>query len=111
MSAVEITSERAGDVGRIEIAGELDITGTEPLGAAVDAALASGAQRVLIDLGRTSFIDSTGLALLLQAERAAHAADRPLRVVAPAGSEARVFVNLAGLGRVLDLAQPDDPWP
>ena len=111
MAAVEITSERAGDVSRIEIAGELDITGTEPLGAAVEAALASGAERLLIDLGRTSFIDSTGLALLLHAERAAHAAERPLRVVAPAGSEARVVVDLAGLGRVLDLAQPDDPWP
>jgi len=109
--SLQITSDTTDGLGRIEIEGELDMTGTEPLGAAVRSALASGAERILIDLGATSFIDSTGLALLLDAQRTAHAADRPLRVVAPPGSEARVVVNLAGLGRVLDLAEPGDPWP
>lgn len=108
---LDITCDVADGVARIGIAGELDINGTDPLRQALRSALDGGAGRVLIDLSQTTFIDSTGIALLLHAERDAHAAERPLRVVAPAGSEARVFVKLAGLGRILDLAEPQDPWP
>lgn len=110
-AGLDVNCAISDGVARIAVAGELDITGTEPMRQALESVFDAGAARVLIDLSKTSFIDSAGIALLLHCERDAHAADRPLRVVAPAGSEARVFVNLAGLGRILDLAEPQDPWP
>ncbi|MDP9386046.1 MAG: STAS domain-containing protein [Actinomycetota bacterium] len=110
-AGLEVNCAIADGVARIGLIGELDITGTDPLREALESAFDRGAARILIDLSQTSFIDSAGIALLLHCERDAHAADRPLRVVAPAGSEARLFVKLAGLGRILDLAEPQDPWP
>ncbi len=110
-AGLDITCDIAGGAARIAISGELDITGSDPLREALESAIEGAADRVLIDLSQTTFIDSAGIALLLHTERDAHAAGRPLRVVAPAGSEARVFVNLAGLGRILDLAEPQDAWP
>ena len=90
-------------MARLAVVGELDLATAPELGEAVGAALEAGVPEVLLDLTPTSFIDSTGLSALMQAQSRCRAAGRLLRIHAPAGSEARVVVQLAGLDSQLGL--------
>lgn len=51
--------------GTITLVGELDIATRPQLEEEVQALLSGGARRVVIDLGELSFIDSSGLGLLV----------------------------------------------
>jgi anti-sigma B factor antagonist len=61
-----VTSENSNGSQRILATGELDIATVPVLEEAFDAALASGAARIVVDLGGITFIDSTGLRLLIK---------------------------------------------
>ncbi|MER5963653.1 STAS domain-containing protein [Streptomyces sp. NPDC002057] len=51
----------------VTVAGELDRDNQEPLREALSASLARHPERVVVDCGRLTFCDSTGLNLLLNA--------------------------------------------
>jgi len=104
---VESTTEQG--TTRLELAGELDITAAETLDQAVGEALQAGADALLLDLTPTTFVDSTGLSHLLAARRKADAANAALRIHAPRGSEARVVIDLAGVGSILGLEELTGP--
>ena len=106
MTELRFSSVPGEDGTRLAVAGELDITAAEPLEAAVAEALDGGGRELVIDLTPTTFVDSTGLAHLLAARRRADAAGVGLRVVAPRGSEARVVIELAGVGSIVGLEEP-----
>jgi anti-sigma B factor antagonist len=61
-----VTSENSNGSQHIFATGELDIATVPVLEEAFDAALASGAARIVVDLGGVTFIDSTGLRLLIK---------------------------------------------
>jgi anti-anti-sigma factor len=61
-----VTSESSDDAQRIIASGELDIATVPVLEEAFDAALATAAERIVVDLGSITFIDSTGLRLLIK---------------------------------------------
>jgi len=61
-----VTSESSDDSQRIIASGELDIATVPVLEEAFDAAVASAAARIVVDLGGITFIDSTGLRLLIK---------------------------------------------
>jgi anti-sigma B factor antagonist len=61
-----VTSENSNGSQTILATGELDIATVPVLEEAFDAALASGAARIVVDLGGVTFIDSTGLRLLIK---------------------------------------------
>ena len=83
---------------RLEVVGELDLASAPAFGEHVEAALDGAAGAIVVDVSRASFVDSTGLAALLRAKHQATAAGCTLRVDAPDGSEARVVMELSGLG-------------
>lgn len=60
-----MTTERADGRISIVLSGELDIASAEDLAAEFDAA-EQGATRVIIDLSRLTFMDSTGLRAILR---------------------------------------------
>jgi anti-sigma B factor antagonist len=93
------------DVGRrtvLAVAGEVDAASSPELGCAVDAAVGSGALDLWIDLSATTFIDSSGLHLLLDTNRRAHELRRRLAIVCPPGTVRRVF-DIAGVADALPL--------
>ncbi len=53
----------------VEVRGELDIATAPLLADLRDQLMAEGARRPAVDLGETSFVDSTGLGTLLAAHR------------------------------------------
>ena len=80
--------------------GELDIA-TAPV---LEDALAEHRQRgVLLDLSRLSFLDSSGLHLLVRLRRDADAAGWSLEMTRPVGEASRV-IEVTKMDRVLRLA-------
>jgi len=79
--------------------GELDIATVDQLRAAIDELVGRGFDAIVLDLGETSFMDSSGVHLLLKQTARADA-----RVTLSDLSEpVRRVIDLAGLGHVLPL--------
>jgi anti-sigma B factor antagonist len=64
-ATLTIRHAREGDDHRIDLAGELDIAGSEVVEAEFAHAEAGGPGRIVVDLGGLEFMDSTGVRLLL----------------------------------------------
>ncbi len=106
MPDLHVESIVEDEVTRLQVAGDLDLTAAETLTDAIDEALGDGARSLVVDLSRTTFVDSTGLSHLLRARRRADAEHASLRIVAPPGSEARVVIDLTGVGSLLGVEDP-----
>jgi anti-sigma B factor antagonist len=81
----------AGDVAILTITGELDFALCVKLAPQLNAALRSRARAIVIDLEAVSFVDSSGVALLLNAFRRLDQAGRQLAIACPMGSQRRAF--------------------
>jgi anti-sigma B factor antagonist len=91
----------------VAAAGEIDLVSSPRLRTAIAAALESGAQEVCVDLCDTTFMDSSGLHVLLDAHRIAEEERRRLTIVCPLGNVRRVF-DLIGLDKSLRLYESRD---
>ena len=89
-------------VATLEVTGEIDIATTPPLREAIRRLLAERTGPMLVDLGGVTFMDSTGLAVLLDLRRDAGAAERPLAIVCPEGP-ARLLLAVTGIEAELPL--------
>ena len=85
---------------RLTLRGELDLGTAERL----ERALADAGDDVLLDLRGLTFMDSTGVRVLLEAAEAEHA---NLRIIAPAGGDVRVTIEETGIGPLLPLVESD----
>jgi anti-sigma B factor antagonist len=86
------------DVALVQPRGELDLVTVEELRAALDAI--AHAERLVLDLRGLSFIDSSGLHLLLALHRRAQRDGFQLTLVMPPAPADRV-IELSGLAQVL----------
>jgi anti-sigma B factor antagonist len=93
-----VTREARGGC-RITVRGELDL-GTAPQ---LERALEDAGDDAVLDLRGLTFMDSTGVRVLLEAA----GRGRGLRIVAPAGGDARVTIEETGIGPLLPLL--DEP--
>jgi anti-sigma B factor antagonist len=59
---------------------------------------------LVLDLRGLTFMDSTGVRVLLEAAEAEHA---NLRIIAPAGGDVRVTIEETGIGPLLPLVESD----
>lgn len=92
-------------VGRrtvLRVSGEIDIGTVGTLRSAVEAALESGAHELWIDLTPTSFMDSTGLHLLIDGNVKTRELNRRMAIICPAGRVRRLF-EIAGVAEMLPL--------
>ena len=92
-----------GDTARLRVSGDVDLGTAQVVRDAICEALDAGAREIELDLGAVGFLDSTGLAVLLHAARDADRRGARLRTIAPAGSEARVVLDLARVSGLLHL--------
>jgi len=100
---MEIRSSRHDGTAHLELRGELDIGTAPELDAAVDRALDDGCRDVVLDLGPTTLLDSSGLSAVIRAARAVDAQRGKLEVVSPPGSEARVVIEMSRTGSIVGL--------
>jgi anti-anti-sigma factor len=102
----EATGEPAttmfNDVAIVTVSGELDLARCIKLAPELNAALRSAARAIVIDLEAVSLVDSSGIALLLNAFRHLDHTGRQLAIACPMGSPRRAF-ELTALDRQLPL--------
>ena len=113
--AVEV--QRHDHATIVQPRGELDVATVETLRAALDVAIAEtlraapdgdeSAARLLVDLRRLSFLDCSGLHLLVALDQRAQRDGFQLTLLAPAAPVNRA-IQLCGLDQVLPFAAPDD---
>jgi anti-sigma B factor antagonist len=79
-----IQTEGRADVAVVTASGEIDLSTAEAFGRELERALAGGAQSVVLELERVSFIDSTGLTALLKEIERSNGRLRVVRSLSPA---------------------------
>jgi anti-sigma B factor antagonist len=100
---MEIRTSRNEGTARLELHGELDIGTAPKLDEAVEEALDAGCREVVLDLGPTTLLDSSGLGALVRAAREVDARKARMAVLSPPGSEARVVIEMSRTGSVVGL--------
>jgi anti-anti-sigma factor len=84
----------------LAVSGEVDIASSPSLRSAVETAFDAGAHDLWIDLCDTTFMDSSGLHVLLDTHRIAEGPGGRLTIVCPPGNVRRVF-DLTGVFKTL----------
>lgn len=92
MPGLTASTDRADDgAARIRLQGELDIATAPRADEELRRAEAERPSRIAVDLSGLTFMDSTGLRLVVAAEQRAHEAGRELVVVRGPDAVQRVF--------------------
>jgi anti-anti-sigma factor len=99
-----VTVSRDGDRATVELRGELDMSGTERLRAALEQAEEPPNGLLVLDLSQLDFIDSTGLEVLLRAARRARDAGRRLIVARPS-RYVRRLLEMTAIDQALDVVE------
>jgi anti-sigma B factor antagonist len=95
------TTEQAGATV-VAVRGEVDLYTAPELKSALLAAAESGAERVLVDLRETTFIDSTALGVLVGAKQRIASRGGRIDVVCNDRNVAKIF-EITGLDRVFRI--------
>ena len=99
--AIEVTAD--GDRATLVLTGEIDLATQANLRAVLTDLVVAGQIHLVIDLGGVSFIDSTGLGVLIGARRRVHVLHGSVQLVRANDQVMRVF-EITGLNRVFDIS-------
>ena len=80
----------------VQVRGEVDLGTAPALTAALDTAIRASLGAFVIDLGDVTFLDSSGMNVLLRARASLGREDRDLVIVCPPGAPRRIF-ELTGI--------------
>lgn len=106
-----IASSRFGTTHTLEIRGELELSTAPTFSAQLEAALGDGADVIVLDLSGLEFIDSMGIALLVEAHQRLNgeAADRLLLIESMAPAVRRVMAVTGLQERLSFIREADAP--
>jgi anti-sigma B factor antagonist len=102
---LSIRSERQGDTHRVAPAGELDIASAELLERELADVAAAGAPTIVLDLSGLTFIDSTGLRIVLDFNEVCGGQNGRLRIISGTPAVDRLL-DIVGLRDRLPLISP-----
>lgn len=89
--ALRVATSTEGDVGLVSAGGELDANSAGRLREACDQLFARGHSTVVVDLAGISFIDSSGLSVLIYAYKEANERNGGLTVRSPSAAVTRLL--------------------
>lgn len=107
MNAAQLVINQRQEAGKlvIEAVGEVDLTTAPQLRETILAAIADAEKLPLvIDLSQVDFIDSAGLALLVEARKKLAPAGRTLNVLLTAGRQPERVLKLGRFDTIMKLA-------
>ena len=105
---LKIDAEHQHDAYVVHVEGELDLAGCPALESVLTGAEQSQADRILVDLDELSFIDASGLRVLVGASRRSASNGNRLRLTRGRGEVARMF-GLSLLDLMLPFTEPVAP--
>lgn len=97
---MNLTTDIRDTTAIVSIAGRLTAAGAPRLRAAVNDLIAAGTHRIVVDLGQTEFVDSSGLGALIGGLKNARIKGGDLRIAAVPES-VQTVLKLTNLDRVL----------
>jgi anti-sigma B factor antagonist len=103
MSSTVISADRDARKARLVLGGDLDMAARFQAEQALDDLLATPVEQLVVDLGEVTFVDSTGMGLVLEVNDRARAEGFRLRLLRGPEEVQRVF-ELAGVADVLPFA-------
>jgi len=98
--SLTVQSQLRDDTAVIAVAGELDMATAPELQTHVTELLEAGRNRLIFDLGETSFCDSTGLSVFVRAKNSCDDAGGVVQLAAPQRGVRRIL-EVSGLIEVL----------
>ena len=104
LAQLAVTSVRDGDIHTLGLAGELDLASAGDVEAELRRVEATDAEVILVDLFGVSFIDSTGIKVLVTASARERGRNR-LLLDRPSPAVLRVL-RMAGVADLLPLVDP-----
>jgi anti-anti-sigma factor len=102
-----VTFEELDGEAVVMVTGEIDLTAQSRLQGVIDHAR-SGGQRLVIDLSEITFIDSSGLKVLVKTWEAQTEAGAEMVLRAPSPA-VRTVIEMTGLQDVLPVERPGTP--
>ena len=103
-----MSSHRDGDVHTLCLAGELDLATADLVRDELARIESSGAGSIVIDLAGLTFMDSTGIQLLIGAHARSRTNDHRL-TLRPGPAAIQRVVTLCGVDELLPFADPTYP--
>ncbi len=99
---LKVTTRSQGDHTVISVAGEIDLYTAPKLQSELTTALGASPARLIVDMSRVDFCDSTGINVLLAAHRQARERGGELQLAGP-GSATRKVLQVTGLESVFTV--------
>jgi anti-sigma B factor antagonist len=103
LGVLTISSERDGDLHTIELEGELDLATAPDVEAELKRVEATDAEAIILDLSGLTFIDSTGIRLVLAADRRSLADSNRLTLLRGTAAVQRAL-EISGVAPLLSFA-------
>jgi anti-anti-sigma factor len=107
-SALEIHRSHSDGRHVVEPHGDIDLSSARELGMVLREEVEERPKELVVDLSETTHLDSSGISVLLNAQRRLTRAGASFAVVAPAGAPRRVL-ELTGVADTLKLRSPVGP--
>jgi anti-sigma B factor antagonist len=101
---LSLDSHADGPFEVIEVGGEIDVYTAPRLREAIVAAIDAGRTRLIVDVEKVEFLDSTGLGVLVGALKKVRADDGTLDIVCTQERILKIF-DITGLDKVFGLHQ------
>ena len=95
--------ESHGDVVVAQIEGEIDMSKAQPIGNRLRDLLTNRSEALIVDLGPTSYLDSSGIALIFALADELKRRQQVLRLVVPEGSHLMRVLTITGLDRAVPM--------
>jgi anti-anti-sigma factor len=96
-----IVAEPHGDVVAARIEGEIDMSNAPVIGSRLRDLLTNRSEALVVDLAATTYLDSSGIALLFALADELQRRQQRLHIVLPEGSQLVRAIRITGLDRAV----------
>jgi len=103
-----VTSELRGEAATVAVRGEVDVYTAPQLRDELYRVIGDGAKQVVLDLSAMTFIDSTGLGVVVGSLKRVRESDGDLILRSPSRSTRKVL-DITGLSRIVEIqGEPEE---